>query len=273
MNALWDNHMHCNFSGDCTAPAEDMIDAAQKCGLRGITFTDHLDLDYQEHPGLFDLDLPNYETQILALSQRFHTPSFTILFGIELGLQPHLAAVHETLVQTYPFDYVIGSSHVVCGMDPYYPAFFDGREKAQGYTDYYLSLLENIRAFDGFDSYGHLDYIFRYGPDSNLQPDTYSDHADLVDAILLELIRRDKALEVNTGGYRCGLGQTNPGPAILRRYRELGGTLITLGADAHHPEHVALRFDLLPSFLRSLGFKEYAVYQQRRPVFYPLPDL
>ena len=39
---LWDNHMHCHFSGDSDADPLDMIEKARQLGLSGITFTDHL---------------------------------------------------------------------------------------------------------------------------------------------------------------------------------------------------------------------------------------
>ena len=38
--------------------------------------------------------------------------------GIELGLQPHLAGFYEELTNQYPFDFVIGSVHVVHGWIP-----------------------------------------------------------------------------------------------------------------------------------------------------------
>ena len=30
--------------------------------------------------------------------------------------------------------------------------------------EYFESILENISAYDGFDVYGHIDYVVRYGP-------------------------------------------------------------------------------------------------------------
>lgn len=266
---LWDAHMHTCFSGDCEAPMEDMIQAAFQQGLPGITITDHLDWDYRETPGLFDLDLEEYRKKISSLQNRCESDAFQIFFGIELGLQPHLCLRHLKLVEEFPFDFVIGSSHVVHGADPYYPAYFQNRKPKEAYREYYESILENIGAFSGFDSYGHLDYVFRYGPEGTSE-DTYCDYAEIVDTILEELIRRDKALEVNTGAYRCGLRQPNPGVKILKRYRELGGKLITIGADAHKPEHVGLCFDQLSSLLKNLGYKEYAVFRRHIPTFYPI---
>ena len=42
---LWDTHMHSQFSGDSHTPQEDMIAAAKQKNLKGICFTDHLDID------------------------------------------------------------------------------------------------------------------------------------------------------------------------------------------------------------------------------------
>ena len=269
---LWDAHMHTSFSGDAHTPPEEMADTARGKQLPGITFTDHLDWDYRETPGMFDLDIEAYLQRITQLQAEYNTENFHIYLGLELGLQPHLAERHRILLDTCPFDFVIGSSHVVHGRDPYYPSYFEGRPSHEAYLEYYESILENIEAFDGFDSYGHLDYVFRYGPseDSRNPEDTYRNYSDIVDAILEALIRRDKALEVNSGAYRCGLTQPNPSLSVLKRYYELGGRLITIGADAHKPEHVGLRFDLLPQLLTGIGFREYAVYRKRSPILYPL---
>ena len=55
--------------------------------------------------------------------------------GIELGLQPHLAGFYEELTNQYPFDFVIGSVHVVHGMDPYYGEIFEGRSDEEVYKE------------------------------------------------------------------------------------------------------------------------------------------
>ena len=33
--------------------------------------------------------------------------------------------------------------------------------------EYFESILENLSSFDEMDTYGHLDYIVRYGPNQN----------------------------------------------------------------------------------------------------------
>jgi len=39
-------------------------------------------------------------------------------------------------------DFIIGSSHLVRGLDPYYPAYYEGRTEIEGIRDYFSSSLE-----------------------------------------------------------------------------------------------------------------------------------
>lgn len=265
---LWDVHMHSQFSGDSDAPLDTMVHSAIARGLAGICFTDHLDIDYPKEPGLFLLDLPNYTSSVCAMQEQFQS-RLPVRLGIELGLQPHLSALHEDILTQYPFDFVIGSSHVVHGFDPYYPDFYEGRDEKECYREYFESILENIRAFDGFDVYGHIDYVVRYGPTRN-ENYVWTDYQNVIDEILRLLIAKGKGIEINTGGFKYGLGHPNPTEAILQRYRELGGEIITIGADAHKPEHVAFDFEKVPAILKDVGFSYFTVFQNRKPEFIKL---
>ena len=86
---------------------------------------------------------------------------------------------------------------------------------------------------------GHIDYVVRYGR-KRAEEYSYDEFADEIDAVLKKVLQMGKGIELNTGGFKYGLGFCNPHPDIIRRYRELGGEIITVGADAHCPEHVAL---------------------------------
>lgn len=265
---LWDTHMHSQYSGDSDAAQDSMINAAIEKELSGICFTDHLDIDYPEQPDLFLLDLPNYTASVLAQKEQYQN-CIDVRLGIELGLQPHLAALHADILSQYPFDFVIGSSHVVHGFDPYYPKFYEGRTEEACYREYFESILENIRSFDGFDVYGHIDYVVRYGPNRNEQY-TYTQYSDVIDEILKLLIKKGKGIEINTGGFKCGLGHPNPTEEIIERYHELGGEIITIGADAHAPEHVAYDFEKVPEILKKSGFRYFTVFKERKPEFIKL---
>lgn len=265
---LWDSHMHTDFSGDSSASPESMAEGSIKKGLAGICITDHLDIDYPQHPELFNLSLPDYIPSIQSLRERF-LGKCDIRLGIELGLQPHLAERHQELIAASPFDFVIGSSHVVHGSDPYYPEYYQGRTEAEAYREYFESILENIHAYDEFDVYGHMDYVVRYGPGKDSDY-SYEKYKDIIDEILITLIQKGKGIELNTGGLKYGLKHPNPTESILKFYRELGGEIITVGADSHAPEHIAYGFRLVPDILASCGFRYYTVFRERKPEFLKL---
>ena len=69
---------------------------------------------------------------------------------------------------------------------------------------------------------------------------------------------------------KYGLPSPHPKADILRRYRELGGEIITIGSDGHKPEHIAYDFSAAEDFLESLGFRYYTIFQNKKPEFLPL---
>ena len=267
---LWDCHMHSSFSADSDTPMESMIRRAIALGLQGITFTEHLDPDYPATPdGLdFSLDIPSYQKKLAELSDTYKD-KIQVRFGIELGLQMHLGEYFDSLLAQTPFDFAIGSSHLVHGYDPYYPEFFEGRKEFLCYMEYFESILENISVYDGFDVYGHIDYVVRYGPNKNREY-SYGRYKDILDEILKKLISMGKGIELNTGGYHYGLGEPNPCTAVIKRYRELGGEIITIGADAHTPDKVAYAFDKAAAVLEYCGFDHYTIFKDHKPKFISL---
>lgn len=92
----------------------------------------------------------------------------------------------------------------------------------------------------------------------------------MLDEILLTAIRKNKALEINTKSLVIGMGDSSPGKDVFKRYRELGGTLVTLGSDAHFPERIGACFDIAGEILKEAGFRYYCVYKKHQPIFLPL---
>ena len=91
-----------------------------------------------------------------------------------------------------------------------------------------------------------------------------------MDEILHRLAESGKGLEVNTGALPHKLKELNPCTDIIKRYRELGGEIITVGSDAHSPERIGEGFDRAADILKSCGYKYYAVFAGRKPEFVKL---
>ena len=261
-----DCHMHTCFSDDSDTPVEAMIEQALRLGMERICITDHYDMDFPE--GEFRLDTQSYIRKILEMKEAYRG-RLDICLGVELGLQPHLAERIQTYIRQYPFDFVIGSVHLLDGKDPYYRQNFDLSDQ-ELYERYFACALENVRCTDGFQTLGHLDYVVRYGY-SREKEYSYSRYAQWIDPILRELIQKGIALEVNSGGLKYGLGFPNPHPDILRRYRQLGGEMVTVGSDAHRPEHVGYGFDTVCNLLREAGFSYLTLFREQKPEYVKIP--
>ena len=270
-----DMHMHTWFSTDSEACPRDMADEAVRKGLKTICFTDHFDKDDLEwgEEGIFDVDAYFVEMQKL---QEEYAGKLNIRIGIELGLRTYLKDYYEELTKKYPFDFAIGSVHNVpykkdaegniLYTDPAAEKLFTDRTDKEAYRLMMETTPENVRTSDCFQTLGHLDYVVRYGK-SREKEYSYTDYADIIDEILKLLIEKEKGLEVNSAGLKYGLPFAHPHPDVLKRYRELGGEIITIGADAHKPEHIAYDFAKAEEILKSCGFKYYTEFFEQKPVF------
>ncbi len=75
-----------------------------------------------------------------------------------------------------------------------------------------------------------------------------------------------KGIEVNTAGYKYGMGHPNPHENIIKRFFSLGGSVLTIGSDGHKTEHLAYDFPKIEMVLKQLGVKEYSVFEHRNPI-------
>ncbi len=270
----YDYHMHSSFSADSDSDAVDMIEQAIKLGLKEICFTEHQDFEYPNiYPGspIFTLDTNTYIQQLNELKEKYKN-QISIKTGVELGLQPNITQILKEYTSSYSFDFIIGSIHLANGEDPYYPDFWKGYEQHDRIRQYYESMLACVRSYKDFDVCGHLDYLVRYAPVKSNE-DIYSTHSDIIDVILKELIVSGKGIEINTSGYRYGLGHSNPHEDMLKRYKELGGEIITIGSDAHKPEHIAADFALAKEVLIKSGFRHFTIFSQRNPQFISINEI
>ncbi len=258
-----DSHMHTWWSTDSEADPMDMCRAAVNARLDTIIITDHHDIGCPA--GGFEQDEDTYPQQVRALARRVEG-RLRVLTGIELGLQTTQEARIKRFLKDHRSDYdeIIGSTHYILGEDPWEASYWADHPGTEGYVRYYEALVNNIRMFEGFDTVGHLDYPIRYGLRER-RPYREADYSDAIDTVLKTLIERGTALECNTAAWPL-MGRPNPSDTILFRYRQLGGELITVGGDAHDPDHVAQYFKEASDLLKQIGFTYYAVFEQHRPV-------
>jgi histidinol-phosphatase (PHP family) len=240
-----DLHLHSKFSPDGHIDLAELASRAVNLGYFQVFITDHVDPPDDPYTPFNPAKFRRCRKEIARLRERY--PSLDIRFGAEVGeFHLHAGYVREQFARCPP-ELVIASIHVVTGVNVSVPMPAPPTlELARAYYDENLAMLE----IPGIDVLGHLGIYKRYLPNG------FDDSAcnPLIDRILTTIIRLGIRLEVNTSGLRRPLGELIPGPDVLRRYRELGGSYITLGSDSHVIDHFDLCFDEAVTRLHELGF-------------------
>ncbi len=260
-----DVHMHSNFSHDSDYTPEEMILGAIEKNLSAICFTDHYDKDDFAW-GPEEIFVPEDYFKIMLPLQKKYADKIDVRIGVEIGMQPYLEPFYKEFVNKYPFDFVIGSVHCIRKSDIAFGDIFNEYSDEEVYRMTLEETLEDVKLYDDFDTLGHLDYMTRYGKERE-KSYSYIKYSDIIDEILKIIIKKNKGLELNTAGLKYGLPYAHPHKDVLKRYKELGGEIITVGADGHKPEHIAYDFYKVSSILKECGFAYYTEFKKRKPNF------
>lgn len=261
-----DLHMHTESSFDGNYPAAEMCKSAVANGLSTIAFTDHFDVDFFERHNLDTRQKTSY-ADIISAREEF-SDKITVLRGIEMGQPTYDIPLTEKSLARYEYDFVIGSIHNLREM----PDFGDLDYKSMTENEIY-SLLDKyfeeeliLAKWNGFDTLAHLTYPMRYIVQAGRKEIELSRYNDITDEIFKVLIANGKALEINTSGLRQPIGKTMPTENYVRRFKELGGELLTLGSDAHFTEHVGAGIDNGYEIAENCGFEYVTYFKDRKPV-------
>lgn len=266
-----DCHDHTCYSPDSERTPREAVEEAVGLGIGVLAFTEHMDLGFPndkrpEGELIFDYRVTRkYFEDIEALREEFRG-KIEIIAGIEAGFTPGDEAETAARLAELPFEYVINSVHICHGLDCYWAGYFDGYTKERAYGEYLDAVRASLDAPYPFHTVGHLGYISRPAP---YEPKklVYEEYADKLDDILRTMIARDKILELNSSvaslekeGEIC-----LPHPSVLRRYRELGGKLITFGSDSHARGRMGKNYDKVAELAKSEGFAEWTIVKNGKP--------
>lgn len=248
---ITDLHLHTAISYDGKSPAEAYILKAIERHDKKIGFSEHYDYDrFLDDPTCKIEDLDGYSDQIKRLRDKY-SGKIEIFFGIELGYDPRNLERNAEVAQKYNFDYIINSTHNINGKDCYLNFHSETLSKHDAYSIYLNNLLNSLDVDYPYDIIGHVGYPSRYSsyPDKLLR---YEEFPDLLDEILLKIIKKNKYLELNTSTK--GVADFLPEPHIVKRYIELGGKLFTFGSDAHSVDRYKENCETVELFLNRHGF-------------------
>ena len=266
-NSLVDCHFHSEHSCDSDVPLTTFCQRALELGLSHICPTEHVDFDPQDICyGYFDVE--TYSRDVDTCQERF-SGQMALLKGVEIDYQFRFDTEIRAFLAQHNFDFVIGSVHYADGLYVQ-DALLDAYDPDTAYRRYFSAVRETA-ASGLFDVVGHLDMLKRHAIPrwGAFDARRYSDE---IEAVLQATIETGTGLEINTSGLRQAPAETFPGLETLRRYRELGGEVLTLGSDSHRVADLGNTIGNGLALALAAGFKAIAVFVDRQPHWLDIGD-
>lgn len=258
---MFDFHLHSSVSFDSTCSAQNIINAAKDAGLKEICFTDHYDFndDPTKQHDFFTIE------QYRSVYDNIDSNGILVRKGVEFGLTHWNQKELEDLLSSYNFDFVIGSVHFAGGFDPYFKEFWTHNGFDEGFEKYLLQTLKCVKVQNNFDVLGHINYVCKSEHNPTKQPLRYNDYIDICDEIMKTLVENGKGMEINTSG-KDRVGEFLPSYDFIKRFKELGGEIITVGSDSHDNTRVG---QYIPEALEICKevFGYVCTFENRKPIF------
>ena len=272
---LADYHVHSSCSFDAKDRMADMAKSELAKGITEVCFTDHVDFGDQQtmQIGPERFQLPKSQVKQFIEAMEKAPEGIDIKLGLELGEGNHDPARAKRVYAMPEYDFILGSLHNLKGEKDFYYLKYESYEQCWELYDRYLDELIDLAHINCFDCMAHIGYCLRYmhkqGFDAAVTTERFGRK---VDVLLHTLIENGKGIELNVsdlveGGREDPLLQPVPGVDVLRRYRELGGDIITVGSDAHNVKAAGVGVREGYALLADIGFKYVAVYKRHKPEF------
>lgn len=261
------SHTHSKYSVDSKAELEEIFDTAIERGLTGVAITDHVPFWYYKN-GFDKTNLEECKKEISSLKQKYQG-KLKILFGMEVS-EYHVYEYEKDALAVGDFDVVLCSLHdevniSTAKINPHFIendfSKFSKAELTELVQNYYSILKKEAKTRD-FDVLSHLTYPFRYIRCREKIDLGYDIAQKDIEEILQIIIDRGKALELNTSNADSDFFM--PNEHILKKYREMGGELVTLGSDAHVAKNIDKGLAQGKELLKKCGFTKYYYFENRQ---------
>lgn len=264
---LADYHSHSICSPDGHASLAEMAQAALEAGLSELCVTDHCDLLGLHGEAVTSFDWAPLDAQF-ARTQPLFAQTLSLKLGLELGEAWEDPALAAQIVDHPGLDFVLGSVHnlsaVAQGLDLGL-IHYESEEQCHDILDRYLGAMEALVELPCFDILSHVVYPLRYMGRDGFRL-TFQPYESRLRRIFTRLAASGRGIEFNTHrGNDIEIWRW-----VLTLYKDCGGSVITLGSDAHYPQHVAAGFPQALSLLRECGFPHIATFDKHTPILHPL---
>lgn len=266
MFPLIDCHNHSNNSFDATDTVEDSCLRAEELGLFAFALTDHSDLDGSNLSEC--IHTINRSVEQTEHFRSTHHTSCKILTGLELGEAVDFPKDAQTMTTLRPYDVIIGSYHNSPSGEDYYYLNVKKKTDAEIRASlqwYFEKLIQTVQTTD-LDVLAHITYPLRYIVGEQKRQVDLAHYQKEITLLFRSIIEKDISLEVNSSGLRQKIGEPLPSKALLKTYRQMGGTMISLGSDSHNTADVAKGIPECTELLSELGFSHVTYFCKRQPI-------
>jgi histidinol-phosphatase (PHP family) len=255
-----DHHIHTLLCGHATGTPPEYVKQALKMGLKEIGFSDHAPMAHKSMPDVtmsFE-QLPKYNAMIEDV-RKLYASQISIKIALESDFIPGYESKTKSIIDSYPYDYIIGAVHFIDDWafdDPASREYWKIHDVNEVYLKYYALLRQSAQT-GLFQIIAHCDLPKKFGARPTI------DLTDEIKATAKVFKETGVAVEINTAGLRKPIGEMYPAPDCLKIYREAGVPL-TFGSDAHDPKDVGKDFDKAVDLAKSVGYNEYLVFKQKK---------
>lgn len=252
----YDQHLHTYFSFDSQERFENYL--ANNPSF--LVTTEHLDplnpaSNYQD-------DYPDYEQYCLEIDRLNQSQRNRVLKGIEIG---YLKQEHEAITSYLSdkfFDLKLLSFHHN-GVYDYMDDAVLSKSASELIHEYYTLMLEGLKQFGDAQVLAHFDYGLRRFDISAVL--LQREGETLLREIFTWTVQRGMAFELNSKS----MYQYHKFPLYdyaISLYQQVGGTLFTLGSDAHTAAMAGSGFDMSKSLLKNHQVTHLTVFQKGKPI-------
>lgn len=261
-----DYHCHTRLCKHAIGEVPQYVERAIERGIGELGFSDHMPMPawYDPQSRMAEGEFDTYLGWVEG-ARRFAKGRVTIRLGLEGDYVPGTEDYVRGVIARAPFDYVIGSVHFIgdWGFDNKLNiAEWKKRDVGEVYAQYY-GLIAAMARTRLFDIVGHIDVVKKFGHRPSASIDA------LLESTLRAVKESGMALDINTSGLRFPCREIYPSRRLLDLARAMD-VPVTLGADAHRPDHVGEDFDKAAALLRDAGYSQILRYVSRRPEPVPL---
>ena len=260
MNGLVDTHLHTAFSHDSKAVPEKVCEVAIERALKGITITDHCDVELLFFGG--QDGVVNSVKKAREL-RSCNEGKLEVFAGVEMGFSEESFDTAKRIIESLgEIDQVIYSVHCLkCKgkIDAFSRMDFSSWSDSEiyDYLSVYFDTVSSVVNKCDTDILPHLTCPLKYLNKQGIEVDL-SRFDGVIEQILEVALKRDIALELNASSIVH--------ESVIDKYLLLGGRKFTIASDAHAPQFVANDFDKWTSLLKEKGIDEVYYFRKRKPI-------